>query len=183
MISGPSRILIIFRLGIVPCQKTLRRLIQICEYMSNDLTLMDINFMLPHSGGHTGTSHKAKGKERAHSEPPEDSASSTSLSSSPSLDPLTEKPWIKCPLEHCEFKSIKPQDVYRHIRESKVDKVHKGLTEAQRNEMQVEVRVLRPGRRGTPHFTPDQRRIALQIAERASGKKKKLLLYAGRYLV
>ena len=51
-------IVIIFRLGIV--------LIQICEYMSSDLTLMDVNFTLRHT---SGPSTSAKGKERAHPEP------------------------------------------------------------------------------------------------------------------
>ena len=51
-------IVIIFRLGIV--------LIQICEYMSNDLTLMDINFTLRHS---SGPSTSTMGKERAHPSP------------------------------------------------------------------------------------------------------------------
>ena len=42
---------------------------QICEYMSNDLTLMDINFTLRHSSGH-------KGKEKADPESLESGPSS-----------------------------------------------------------------------------------------------------------
>ena len=42
----------------------------LCEYISNDLPLMDINLTLRHSGGQatSGTSTN-KGKERAHPEP------------------------------------------------------------------------------------------------------------------
>ena len=58
---------------------------QICEYISNDLTLMDINFTLRHSSGH-------KGKEKAVPEPPEAGPSSKGYHLGPHVDPPNPVP-------------------------------------------------------------------------------------------
>ena len=131
------------------------------------ISLMDIHFTLRHSdGGHASTS---KGKERGH---PEESASLTT----------SGLPWIHCLLAGCERKSQDPSIIYRHIKYYKKDEAHKALTETDRMEMDVELKVTRPGRKGNLHLSAPEKKLAAKLAKGASDEKKELFLKA-RYLV